>query len=690
MLSLLYIALCVLTGYILCGFFLPHLRKIGEKSFSGRDLHLCGYLVLIPAWYLIGTLFVTWFVYLCALIISVTGISTQKPLAYANTCTFVCFLIADALLYRQLKRRRQSAAETPCSPLSKPELVFFILCGALITYLMFYTFYVKDGTLCVGFSVFSDFAPHLGMIRSFSYGNNFPTQYSHFAGEDIRYHFMFQFLAGNLEFLGLRIDWAFNLPSILSMLSVCCLLYVLAVKIIGRRLGGFLSVLFFLFRSSPSFFRFLAEVPKGSSLLKALTEQTEFISYTAHEDWGLWNLNVYCNQRHLAFSLALMLFALLMFMPYLYRMYAALRKWCKSNADGQHTLKSFSGVFLLNRGAVLPNDPVFAVFMGLVLGLTAFWNGAVLIACLLVLFVMALASDHRLDYLITAVIAVLLSVIQSNLFVDGSAVSFSFYWGFLAENRTFWGVLEYMLELWGVLFILVTLYCLTGQGVKRYLTAAFMSPLLFALTVSLTADITVNHKYIMIAAILLSIIAAAVISGIWKRKRIGYRLLACMLVCAMTVTGIFDLTVIIRKNRQHMEYALDDPATAWIRENASSQDIFLTSNYSLHRVVLGGAMLYYGWPYYAWSAGYDTAYREEQVRLMYEAESPEALSALISQNNIRYIIVDREVRTNEGYTVREDIISQTYSSVYSEGDGDWLFTIYDTQKPAAREAAGSE
>ena len=30
-------------------------------------------------------------------------------------------------------------------------------------------------------------------------------------------------------------------------------------------------------------------------------------------------------------------------------------------------------------------------------------------------------------------------------------------------------------------------------------------------------------------------------------------------------------------------------------------------------VTMGGAMLYYGWPYFAWSAGYDTAGREAEA-----------------------------------------------------------------------------
>ena len=66
------------------------------------------------------------------------------------------------------------------------------------------------------------------MMRSFSKGNNFPTEYPHFGGQDVKYHFMFQFLVGNLEFLGIRLDFAYNIESVLALLGFLMLLYSIA------------------------------------------------------------------------------------------------------------------------------------------------------------------------------------------------------------------------------------------------------------------------------------------------------------------------------------------------------------------------------------------------------------------------------------------------------------------------------
>lgn len=97
------------------------------------------------------------------------------------------------------------------------EILFFVLLLGAITWIMYYVFHISDGVLYSGFSVFGDYAPHTAMMRSFSLGNNFPTQYPHFGGQDVKYHFMFQFLSGNLEYLGMPIDLAYNSVSILSL-----------------------------------------------------------------------------------------------------------------------------------------------------------------------------------------------------------------------------------------------------------------------------------------------------------------------------------------------------------------------------------------------------------------------------------------------------------------------------------------
>lgn len=673
MTGILYLLLCFGTGWAICSFVIPDLYKAASRSYEGKPIKLSPYMLLIPAWFVTGVLAVTWPVYLVALAFSNAG----EPLLIGNLVVMPIALLFVIYAYiRLVIMKRRPGYRLLCNDKKTAvmEALIVFLVSVLATVLMWTTFYARDGRLNIGVSVFSDFSPHIGMIRSFSYGNNFPTSYSHYAGEDIKYHFMFQFLAGNLEFLGLRIDYAFNLPSMLSFISAFMLLYVLAVKITGRMLTGGLALWFFAFRSGKALFEYISEIPKGVSIWETLAINTDFIGKTTHEDWGLWNLNVYCNQRHFAFGLSVMFFLIIMFLPHLYEMIDALQRKKGFSNKTRH-------IFFSGQGWKIGNVR-YPVFLGILLGSLAFFHGSAVIGCLLVLFVIAILATRRLEFLITAVITVLLSTLQSSCFINGTAVKPEFLFGFIAQNKTLFGVLSYLDRLLGVLIPVIIIAFIFGDTVHRFLITAFAAPLIFAFTVSLTVDVTVNHKYVMMSCILLGIFSALLVTRMLESRKAAVGIAAAALIIMLSATGIYDFTTVIRKNSRIGPIVLnmDDPLTEFVINNSDSRDIFLTGAYSINQVVYGGAMLYQGHQYYAWSAGYDTYYRDIMVRRMFEAQTPEELDELVKENNISFIIIDSVSRESDDYILNEDNIRATYECVYEAGEGYSNVAVFDTSK----------
>ena len=660
MLGIIYLILSVLIGYEISGIL------TGPKEISTDTNRIW---LVLPASFGTGILVVTWAVYIISWFASVTG-GSDRPLLYGNLIVLLAaVLILAFLLYRRKKKAQPMKLESMVSDRSRfrKELVFFGILLVFITYMMFYVFYIKDGVMYAGLTVCGDYAPHTAMMRSFSLGNNFPTQYPHFGGADVKYHFMFQFLAGNLEYLGLRLDLAYNLLSIGSLLGFLMLLYELALRITGRMCCGIWTIILFFFRSGMAFWRFLWEHLQAGDLLTVLQENTAFIGYTENENWGLWNFNVYLNQRHLAFGLLLVTLALYLFMDWL-------------EAGISHEEK---GLQWLGKRFTAPEtwkcrQPEKALFMGLFLGLGAFWNGAAVIGGLLILMGFAIFSDGKLDYLITALVTVFFSFLQTKIFIRGSAMGFQLYLGFLAEEKTPWGVVKYLFWMGGIFFLglLGLVVFLRRKG--RVLAVSFLIPTIFAFTILMTVDINVNHKYIMISYAFLGILWAWAVCSLWRGKVIK-KILAVVLAVCLTVTGVYDFVVILKGNGYGHRIAINmnSELTAWLAENLDKNDLLLTPEYSINEVTMSGVMLYCGWPYYAWSAGYDTYYRAAQAVTIYTTSDRELLKNLVKQEKITYILYEEDSQF-EGQDCREDVIAENYELVYENPGGS--IRIYKTSE----------
>jgi hypothetical protein len=296
---------------------------------------------------------------------------------------------------------------------------------------------------------------------------------------------------------------------------------------------------------------------------------------------------------------------------------------------------------------------------------------------LLILAGFALFSDGKLDYAVMAGITILLSEIQSKIFMTESSIGFSVYIGLLAEDTSAMGILWYLLQISGVFFVGLVFLALFVKRLQRSAMAAFLLPLVFSFLVSLTPDISVNHKYVMISGAFLAMFWAWLLAVI-SRKGWYTRLLALVLAVVFMATGIYDFVIILRDNdRNHrLMVELDNDVTLWLEENLTSQDLILTPEYAMNEVTLSGVSMYCAWPYYAWSAGYDTDRRAGIATEIYTSGQPEVVQELVETEEIDYILYEADM-TYEGEDCREDIFEQLYPLVYQSENG--RIRIYETR-----------
>lgn len=768
MLGFVYIILSSYIGYNLIENILPSLFKVSKvKRTPTKTPKLNKKMVVLPAAFLIGTLIMTWFTYL----VSYAFYKYENPMLYGNIISFAVSILITAYFirkkrnkYRQVIKRIRSLRYKDIIKILKKnriEIIFITICTLVWTYFMFRSFYIKNGTIFIGISVFSDFAPHLAMIRSFSFGANFPTEYAHFPDGTIRYHFMFQFLAGNLEYLGMRLDYAFNLPSILSIVSFMILLYSFVIIITKKQWIAIITSVLFFFRSSFAFFTYIEDKGKIKDIISNIMNNSLHIGKTLHEEWGLYAQKVYLNQRHLAFALGILMLILITIYPLFKMMIIRFKKVkarTKINLEKNYSIivdekgkneskdnnklniiyksiiyfNNYIKEFLFTKDAWMPRKIKRAIVLGIVLGLLSFWNGAVVIATLSILLIIAIFSKRRLEFLIIAIITVILTYLQTLFFVGAGTPVISPEWkiGFLSSSSDIIGILKFYFELLGILpillligvlmgfkkwrliislilsisvvyifiklfpdfnntykyiigvIILLSIFIITFYNTKTVpkgflrLSLIFLAPIILATTLKLTPDITVNHKYIMISSILLNIILASFLYRLFSLRKIMAILLAIMLTITITITGIVDIITLYNLDKGAIQIKIDDPLLVWAANNTGEDEIFLTHIYSLHPLLLSGRKIFSGWPYYAWSAGYDIDARGRIIKQIYEGNDKDTILKLLKENNIVYIVVEDDNRKSKDYKLNEKFIEDNFDLVYKSNQGRYL--IYKT------------
>lgn len=226
---------------------------------------------------------------------------------------------------------------------------------------------------------------------------------------------------------------------------------------------------------------------------------------------------------------------------------------------------------------------------------------------------------------------------------------------------------------------------------KMIFFASASSLIVFAFTVSLTPDVTVNHKYIILAVGLLNILIADLYLTLWQKIRqirnsapaaaLISGTLAVFIGFSLFATGFVEFIGYYNKNVSSVSVDLKAPLIKWLKENTEPDDVFLTAPYHMNTFFFSGRKVFYGWPYYTMTAGHDTQSRLEEVNDLFSGcgGDPESFRNKASKYKIRYAIIDDELRNHEGYTVAADFFEQNCTEVarFPENGNMIIYMLYD-------------
>lgn len=848
MIAVMYLVLCVAFGLTLLQLFLPNTRRLIVACAASKKTATCvpSAMFTVPCGITVGLITVTFVHYYVALALShfINNPDLCKNISILVVFAVFLWLILTNLIIVSKREKKNDPLEAalPQYKRTVAGVIFYtlsiVLCTVVATFLMFYTYRIDGNTLIAGYSTYSDLSPHTAMVSSFGTGFNFPTQYMHFSGNGINYHFFFYFLCGMLEYMGMPLDYAVNVPSIITMCSALVLLGLLSILISGRRLAFLIAPILVFFRSSFNVFLHIRDLmEQGTSFnesIDIIRSSATWYKETPYDDWGIWAINVYPNQRHLMLGISVILILIILFLPHLRRMGTSFLRFNSANESLKY--------FFWSRNAWLPRkqDPLnsvgIAVTACIVVTVMPYFHGSALIAALLILFGMAIFSEARLLYLMTAVCAVVSSFIQTKVFSGGAenVVTLEQVKGFVIPYATEWETVKYILIVTGLTLVIAFICALTifvKDLIKRkpvyrfFLLIAIMIPFIFAFNFQVSLEMLANHKFIQISLILADAFVACALANmlilpvklkgqaaaegaveaeapaeeskddakeqsadeepqaeeekaaeeetdeaaeekaadilfgdedspddgseskalavkeaaaipeeisfpgkeeeaedrsdksekdkedeeeaeseskvpmvhepIEEKKEKGLTLpvfivfqvitaaLALALLVPLTATGVSEWCTYINLNKGYVTVNMDSPLAEWIRKNTDPQDVFLTPCWALNRFSLSGRAMYYGWPYYAWSAGHDTDTRNVIYGWLASGcdGDVDAFVSYCKERNIRYVIDDPEFYDQEldnGRTYNHDFFAENFTTVayFADDNNTTVYRIF--------------
>lgn len=505
-----------------------------------------------------------------------------------------------------------------------------------------------QGNMLIASKSWSDFAATIPLIRSFSLGDNFPPEYPIFAGSPIRYHFGFYFLVGLVEKVGLPIDIALNTLSALGFALMLFLIYKITTKFFKNTLAGHLAMVFTLFNGSLSFTNFFAKNPLSTLTPSQIVNNTNFPSFGPYDGSlvsAFWNLNIYTNQRHLAISYA----------AYLFFIY-----------------------FILTHTRTIEKSRIWlSIGIGIGIGSFVFVHSVVFGAMLLATIgAFVTIPKIRGKMLVSGVVAFLLALPQI-MYMGNSQVEHAFIkLGYLLTDPTLKEFLVYWFFNLGIFSILIPMAFIFSNIVQKKLFLFFLPYFVIGNFFQFSPEIAANHKFFNLFIIGGNIIVAGFLVNLWTSNKLARALIVTIFPLTI-LSGVIDLFPILNDTKMTIEDIPNNKTAEFIKKHTPKTSVFLNASFLYDPASLAGRKIYMGWPYFSWSAGYNTTKRNVNMTNILDPQNGLAVCRLLNKEGIDYIELQKPTSL-EGMNINYSFFNTNFKKVYF--DPDTNITIYGVRE----------
>ena len=498
---------------------------------------------------------------------------------------------------------------------------------------------------------YSDFSVHISLIRTFSLNQNWPPQYPFFAGEPIRYHYLFYMLVGLLERTGLTLPLAMNLLSAFGMTLLLVMIYKYSLLFFKRKAAGVIAVVLFLFNGSFGFWRYFVENGFSLSIFKDIVTAKHFLNFGP---WNgdivsaFWNLNIYTNQRHLGLSFGVILWL------FWYLVTATIHKTQLRNWQKIAIFVGFGLMPVLHQAGAM-------MLMGLTFG-WLFW------------YWFRIDLSTKLWFLVCS--AFLAGSFLLNVPLSGGGLDQAI--GYLAQEKTLLGISYYWMMNMG-LYLLFLPFLLSWSrkkmGILAFLCFGFFG---IANIFKLSTDLINNHKLINFFIIILNITLAGFLVEQWRAKK-WKRILVIAFFPFFILSGIFDIFPIINDTNGQITDWSKKEVGQWLLENTSQDAQVLTASYMYHPASMTGRILFLDYGYHSWSMGYDDHDKRQALPTLFSPNiDQESWCETANWHRITHVILNRqEKEIGDKILVQDSSLYKQFPKTFETGGG-WM--IWDVDK----------
>ena len=570
------------------------------------------------------------------------------------------------------------------------DLIFISLMGVFSFWLMFSTFGYQDGYFVIDSKLYSDFGAHLPLIRSFSFGDNFPRpEYPFYHGEPIRYHYLFYLLVGWLERLGVNLAFALNFLSSLGFWLLLVMIYKLARLFFKKSLAGILAVVLFLFNGSFSWVEYFNRHGLSLTSLLEIPKQTQFASFGPWSGQlvsAFWSLNIYTNQRHLGLSHGLML--------WLVYLVAKTLPWHKGGLTISLVQKSRFKLKLTPLPLCLQLAVVLTLGLFPLLHQAAYVMFGIFFISWVAIYSRYYLRQKRLTikYFLPFGVGGVLSLFTFYFFTNGSGQEIVRAVGYLSPDKTGLGLVRYWWYNLGLYLLIWPVLLFWFLKKKNVFLAIFSFYFLVANLARLSPDMINNHKLVNMFVIGLNTFVAG---GIVLIKNFRLKVKNCNKKCSLAIDkiknlmlavvvfflmagGLVDIWPILNDQTGKLPDYPRSPVMRLVLKRTEPNAQVLSNIYFYNPASLVGRQLYLDYGYFSWSMGYNDTQKRADLRLLFSPKLDRLTwCRLVKKHGIDYVLLDPRLAPIESgrIKVRQSWLVREVRPDFTSTDGWQLWRV---------------